>query len=90
MKKTLILAVMLLSVVSSCDFVRTLAGRPTSARLEEMREERMRAEEARASRQQDIACVYLTDFVDILTDVMRQSGITLGNLLRLRFGFSGS
>ena len=47
MKKTLILAVMLLSVVSSCDFVRTLAGRPTSARLEEMREERMRAEEAR-------------------------------------------
>ncbi len=47
MKKTLILAVVLLSVVSSCDFVRTLAGRPTSARLEEMREERMRAEEAR-------------------------------------------
>lgn len=47
MKKTLILALMLLSVVSSCDFVRTLAGRPTSARLEEMREERMRAEEAR-------------------------------------------
>ena len=47
MKKTLILAVMLLSVVSSCDFVRTLAGRPTSAQLEEMREERMRAEEAR-------------------------------------------
>lgn len=47
MKKTLILAVMLLSVVSSCDFVRTLAGRPTSARLEEMREERMRAEEVR-------------------------------------------
>ena len=47
MKKTLILAVMLLSVVSSCDFVRTLAGRPTSARLEEMRVERMRAEEAR-------------------------------------------
>lgn len=47
MKKTLILAIMLLSVVSSCDFVRTLAGRPTSARLEEMREERMRAEEAR-------------------------------------------
>ena len=47
MKKTLILAVMLLSVASSCDFVRTLAGRPTSARLEEMRVERMRAEEAR-------------------------------------------
>lgn len=47
MKKTLILAVMLLGVVSSCDFVRTLAGRPTSAQLEEMRMERMRAEEAR-------------------------------------------
>lgn len=47
MKKTLILAVMLLSTVTSCDFVRTLAGRPTSARLEEMRVERMRAEEAR-------------------------------------------
>jgi predicted esterase YcpF (UPF0227 family) len=33
--------------VSSCDFVRTLAGRPTSAQLEQIRQQRMAAEEAR-------------------------------------------
>lgn len=47
MKKTLILALMLVGFVSSCDFVRTLAGRPTSARLEQIRQERIAAEEAR-------------------------------------------
>lgn len=47
MKKTLILALMLVGFVSSCDFVRTLAGRPTSAQLEKMRLERIEAEEAR-------------------------------------------
>ena len=47
MKRSLILALMLLTVVSSCDFVRSLSGRPTSAQLEEMRKQRMAAQEAR-------------------------------------------
>ena len=47
MKRYLILALMLLTVVSSCDFVRSLSGRPTSAQLEEMRKQRMAAQEAR-------------------------------------------
>ena len=48
MKKTLVLflALALLSV-SSCDFVRTLAGRPTSAQVETIRKEKIAAEEAR-------------------------------------------
>ena len=47
MKRSLIIALALITVVSSCDFVRTLAGRPTAAQLEEMRQQRMAAEEAR-------------------------------------------
>ncbi|MCR4844570.1 MAG: SPOR domain-containing protein [Bacteroidales bacterium] len=47
MKKTLILALCALTLVSSCDFVRTLAGRPTSAQLEQIRLQKIQAEEAR-------------------------------------------
>lgn len=47
MKRTLLIALALVTLVSSCDFVRTLAGRPTSAQLEEIRKQRMAAEEAR-------------------------------------------
>lgn len=47
MKKTLILAIATLTLVTSCDFVRTLAGRPTSAQLEQIRLQKMAAEEAR-------------------------------------------
>ncbi len=47
MKKTLIIAVAVLTLVSSCDFVRQLAGRPTSAQLEQIRKDKMAAEEAR-------------------------------------------
>ena len=47
MKKTLILAIATLTLVTSCDFVRTLAGRPTSAQLEQIRLRKMAAEEAR-------------------------------------------
>jgi len=47
MKRTLIIALALVTLVSSCDFVRTLAGRPTSSQLEQMRQQRMAAEEAR-------------------------------------------
>ena len=47
MKKTLILVLAAVTLVSSCDFVRTLAGRPTSAQLEQIRKSRMAAEEAR-------------------------------------------
>ncbi len=48
MKKTLILALALACLlVSSCDFVRRLAGRPTSAQVERIRLERLWEEEAR-------------------------------------------
>jgi predicted esterase YcpF (UPF0227 family) len=47
MKRSLIIALALVTVVSSCDFVRTLAGRPTSAQLEQIRQQKMAAEEAR-------------------------------------------
>ena len=48
MKKTLIMLLALsVLAVSSCDFVRTLAGRPTQAQLDRMRAERNRQEEAR-------------------------------------------
>lgn len=47
MKRSLIMALALVTLVSSCDFVRTLAGRPTAAQLEEIRQQRMAAEEAR-------------------------------------------
>lgn len=48
MKKTLILTLFLLAVLtSSCDFVRSVAGRPTTAQLEKMHQERMQAEQAR-------------------------------------------
>lgn len=40
MKKTLILALVLLPLLCSCDFVRKLAGRPTSAQVEQMRQEK--------------------------------------------------
>ena len=48
MKKTLILALLLLTVLTgSCDFVRVVAGRPTSAQLEKMHQEQMAAQQAR-------------------------------------------
>lgn len=47
MKKTLILALAMLLTLSGCDFVRTLAGRPTSAQLEQIRKDKIAAEEAR-------------------------------------------
>ena len=47
MKRSLIIAFALVTLVSSCDFVRTLAGRPTSAQLEQIRQQRMAEEEAR-------------------------------------------
>lgn len=48
MKKTLILVLcVLLPLTTACDFVRTLAGRPTSAQLETLRQEKLAAEEAR-------------------------------------------
>lgn len=47
MKKTLIFALAAVLLVTGCDFVRTVAGRPTSAQLDEIHKERMAAEEAR-------------------------------------------
>lgn len=48
MKKTLVIVLALsLLLVTGCDFVRTLAGRPTSAEVEQIRLDRIAAEEAR-------------------------------------------
>lgn len=47
MKKSIIFAVGLVLLVTGCDFVRTLAGRPTAAQLDQIRLEKMAAEEAR-------------------------------------------
>ncbi len=48
MKKTIILTLFLLAVLtSSCDFLRSVAGRPTTAQLEKMHQEQMKAEQAR-------------------------------------------
>ena len=47
MKKALIITlVALVPLVVGCDFVRTLAGRPTSAQLEQIRKEKLAALEA--------------------------------------------
>lgn len=46
MKKNLILALALLLTLTGCDFVRTLAGRPTSAQVEQIHKDRMAREEA--------------------------------------------
>lgn len=49
MKKALIwfMVAMLPLLATGCDFVRTLAGRPTSAQVERIRQERIAREEAR-------------------------------------------
>jgi len=48
MKLKLILALVLTTLLTgSCDFVRRIAGRPTTAQVEEIRQERIRREEAR-------------------------------------------
>lgn len=47
MKKCIILLALAAALLQGCDFVRTVAGRPTAARVEEIRQEQMRLEEAR-------------------------------------------
>lgn len=47
MKRSIILLAVCAIVLQGCDFVRTLAGRPTAAKVEEIRQEQMRVEEAR-------------------------------------------
>ncbi len=48
MKRTFIIVLaLILLCTSSCDFVRTLAGRPTTAQVEQLRLEQLAAEEAR-------------------------------------------
>ncbi|MBR4774562.1 MAG: SPOR domain-containing protein [Bacteroidales bacterium] len=47
MKKTLIFALVLSLLVTGCDYVRKIAGRPTAAEIEAIRLEKMAAEEAR-------------------------------------------
>lgn len=48
MKRTIIIALAFNAVLASgCDFVRTIAGRPTEAKLEAIRQEQIRLEEQR-------------------------------------------
>lgn len=47
MRKSIILLAFCALILQGCDFVRTVAGRPTSAQLDEIRKDRMAAEEAR-------------------------------------------
>ena len=47
MKRTIILLALGAVLLQGCDFIRTLAGRPTAAELEEIRLEKIAAEEAR-------------------------------------------
>jgi cell division protein FtsN len=47
MRKSIILLAVCALFLQGCDFVRTVAGRPTSAQLEDIRKDRMAAEEAR-------------------------------------------
>ena len=47
MRKSIILLAACALFLQGCDFVRTVAGRPTSAQLEDIRKDRMAAEEAR-------------------------------------------
>ena len=48
MKKTIILMLALVTVATSgCDFVRRIAGRPTTAQVEEIRHKQIQEEEAR-------------------------------------------
>ena len=47
MRKSIILLAVCALFLQGCDFVRTVAGRPTSAQLDEIRKDRMAAEEAR-------------------------------------------
>jgi hypothetical protein len=47
MKRLLILLAACAVLFQGCDFVRTLAGRPTAAQVEAIRKERLAAEEAR-------------------------------------------
>ena len=48
MKRTIIIALAFCAVLASgCDFVRTIAGRPTAAKLEAIRQEQIRLEEQR-------------------------------------------
>ena len=56
MKKSVILALVLtLLAASSCDFIRTLAGRPTASQLEEKRMRIEREEEARHQARLEVA-----------------------------------
>lgn len=47
MKKSLIIAMALATLLTGCDFIRTLAGRPTAAQVEQIKLEQMAAEQAR-------------------------------------------
>jgi cell division protein FtsN len=47
MKKAIILLAFCALMLQGCDYVRMLAGRPTSAQLEQIRKDKMAAEEAR-------------------------------------------
>lgn len=54
MKKALILSLLLTALtVTGCDFIRQVAGRPTAAQVEEIRQERLRVEAQRRQARED-------------------------------------
>ena len=54
MKRSIILLLALCAALfQGCDFVRTLAGRPTAAKVEQLRQEQIRQEEARHQARMD-------------------------------------
>jgi hypothetical protein len=91
MKKTLVLFIALtLLCASSCDFIRTLAGRPTTAQVEQMRREQIAAEEARyqarldsLARAEKTLADSLAAREDHLLDSLSQSNGTILNPAKL-------
>ena len=62
MRKYIILLALCAATFQGCDFVRTLAGRPTAAKVEEIRQEQMRLEEARKNVNPEIfflLCIFI-------------------------------
>ena len=82
MKKTyILLAFVVMSTVTGCDFFRKLAGRPTSEDIEQKRIEIMRAQEAAHQARLDSIKMEHQKVVDslVIVDSIRQQGGTLHN-----------
>ena len=92
---TVLLAVSLLLMAGGCDMFRRLAGRPTAGELEQMRIEKLRAEEARYRHQIDSLSAVKKekeDSIAILDSIAQMKGTILnpsdiGGLFTTRLDF---